>query len=293
MRAPTDDADLYRRFVVRTLHKVSNDHVIKAAGRLWEAPRRSARSWVEVARHPFEPQAQVGAALADAMQERMSAALIAPAGTGKTVALRMLVAALPEVRFAVHYVKVTGLSKRDLCKEIAVACGLSPTGIYPALVRKLQDAFAHTAGDGMRPVILLDEAHDLRPESLAMLRVLTNFEMDSRLVVSLVLAGQPHLRVLLRRPEQAAIAHRLAHYAELRLLSRDETAAYVEHRCTLAGARSNPFDGDAQQTIFEMSRGNLRAIDRLALAALQRAAKSSHSTVSSGDVIAARKSLWP
>ena len=80
----------------------------------------------------------------------MSAALIAPAGTGKTVALRMLVAALPETRFQVHYVKVTGLSKRDLCKEIAVACGLSPTGIYPALVRKLQDAFVQTTSDGMR-----------------------------------------------------------------------------------------------------------------------------------------------
>ena len=88
-------------------------------------------------RFPLDPQAQVAAALTEAVQERMSAALIAPAGTGKTVALRMLVAALPETRFQVHYVKVTGLSKRDLCKEIAVACGLSPTGIYPALVRKL------------------------------------------------------------------------------------------------------------------------------------------------------------
>ena len=239
------------------------------------------------------PIYQTAGANTAAVQERMSAALIAPAGTGKTVALRMLVAQLTEARFQVRYVKVTGLSKRDLCKELAVACGLSPTGIYPALVRKLQEAFDHTVSDGMRPVILLDEAHDLRPESLAMLRVLTNFEMDSRLVVSLVLAGQPPLRQLLRRPDQAAIAHRLAHYAELRLLSRDETRAYVEHRCTLAGARTNPFDGDAQETIFEMSRGNLRAIDRLALAALQYAAKTSATTVSAGDVIAARKSLWP
>ena len=54
LRFPTDDADLYRRFVVRTMHKVSNDHVIKAAGRLWEAPRRSAASWVEVARHVLD-----------------------------------------------------------------------------------------------------------------------------------------------------------------------------------------------------------------------------------------------
>ena len=82
-------------------------------------------------RLPLDPQAQVAAALTAAVQERMSAALIAPAGTGKTVALRMLVAALPETRFQVHYVKVTGLSKRDLCKEIAVACGLRPPAFIP------------------------------------------------------------------------------------------------------------------------------------------------------------------
>ena len=54
LRFPTDDADLYHRFVVRAMHKVSNDHVIKADGRLWEAPRRSAASWVEVARHVLD-----------------------------------------------------------------------------------------------------------------------------------------------------------------------------------------------------------------------------------------------
>jgi type II secretory pathway predicted ATPase ExeA len=189
-------------------------------------------------------------------------------------------------------VKVTGLSKRDLCKEIAVACGLSPTGIYPALVRKLQEAFEHTAGiDGLRPVLLLDEAHDLRPESLAMLRLLTNFEMDSRLIISVVLAGQPPLKAMLGRPEQAAMAQRLAHYATLRLLSRDETRAYIVHRCTLAGASSDPFDADAHETLFELSRGNLRAIDRLALKALQLAAGAGTTAVSSGQVISARNQL--
>ncbi len=54
LRFPQDEADLYRRFVVRAAHKVSNDHVIKADGRLWEAPPRSAASWVEVARHVLD-----------------------------------------------------------------------------------------------------------------------------------------------------------------------------------------------------------------------------------------------
>ena len=239
-------------------------------------------------------QAEATEALAEAVRQRMSAALIAPAGTGKTVALRILLSTLPEARYQIRYVKVTGLSKRDLCKEIAAACGLSATGIYPALVRKLQDAFEHTMGtDGLRPVIVLDEAHDLRPESLAMLRLLTNFEMDSKLVVSLVLAGQPPLATLLARPEQAAMAQRLAHYATLRLLSRDETRAYVVHRCAVAGAHTPPFDDDAHEALFELSRGNLRAIDRLALKALELAARAEASAVSSGDLIAARKLLWP
>ena len=54
LRFPADEADLYRRFVVRVAHKVSNDHVIQADGRLWEAPRGTAASWVEVARHVLD-----------------------------------------------------------------------------------------------------------------------------------------------------------------------------------------------------------------------------------------------
>ena len=245
-------------------------------------------------RYALPHQAEALEALAQAVRQQMSAALIAPAGTGKTVVLRMLVAGLAKARYQVRYVKVTGLSKRDLCKEIAVACGLSPVGIYPALVRKLQEAFEHTAGvDGLRPVIVLDEAHDLRPESLAMLRLLTNFEMDSRLVLSVVLAGQPPLRTLLARVEQVAIAQRLAHYATLRLLSREETRCYVLHRCTLAGATADPFDAEAHEAIFELSRGNLRAIDHLALKSLQLAAAAGLTAVSPAELIAARNHLWP
>ena len=51
LRFPEDHADLRRRFVVRAMHKVSADHVIKADGRPWEAPRGLAAQQVEVARH--------------------------------------------------------------------------------------------------------------------------------------------------------------------------------------------------------------------------------------------------
>jgi len=89
------------------------------------------------------------------------------------------------------------------------------------------------------------------------------------------------------------MAQRLAHYATLRLLSRDETRAYVEHRCTVAGAQADPFDDEAHEALFEISHGNLRALDHLALKALEGAAQAGAGAVSTGDVIEARKGLAP
>lgn len=228
-----------------------------------------------------------------AVDKRMSAALIAPAGTGKTTLLRNLISRLPETRYHVHYVKVTDLSKRDLCQEIAVVAGAEPAGNYPTLVRRLQDRFSASLDiDGLRPVLLLDEAHDIRPEVLGMLRILTNFDMDSRLVVSIVLAGQSPLAKLLSHPRLEDVARRLAHCATLRLLSRSEIKPYIEHRCHIAGASNCPFDSGAIEALYEVGRGNLRATDHLALKALEIAHDGDCDVLDSNHITQARRMLW-
>ena len=111
-----------------------------------------------------------------ALANRMSAALIAPAGTGKTALLRALCERLPETRYRVHYVKVTDVSRRDLCREIAAAVDLAPAGTYPVLVRRLQARFSAALEEqAQRPVLVFDEAHGLRPEVLGLLCTLTDF----------------------------------------------------------------------------------------------------------------------
>lgn len=246
-------------------------------------------------RHQLPYYEEVIDALYRSVQQRESAALIAPAGSGKTVATRALRERLPEVRFHVHYVKVTGLSRRDMCREIAFAVGADPAGSFPSLVRNLQAHLDRSAAtsDGARPVLILDDAHEMRPETLGLLKVLTNFDMDSRLVVSIVLVGQPALRRTLARDELEDVARRLSHYAELRLLSREETRRYVEHRCTIAGNLTPPFDDEAHEALYELSRGNLRAIDQLARKGLEIAAARDEDVVGAGHLVEARKVLWP
>ncbi len=232
--------------------------------------------------------------LESAVEKRMSAALVGPAGTGKSALLRALVDELPAARYRTHYVKVTDLSKRDLCREIAAAAGATPAGSYPRLVRTLQERFeASLVTDGLRTVLILDDAHDVRPDVLAILRVLTNFEMDSRLVLSVVLSGQPKLRALLRRDPLEDVARRLAGIATLAPLSREETKDYVTHRMNVAGADTIPFTAHAFDALYETGRGNLRATDTLALAALEAAAARDQEKVDANQVAEARRRVLP
>ena len=236
-------------------------------------------------------------ALADILAtvvQRMSVAIIGPSGAGKSGLLRSLTDALPEARYRVHYIKVTDLNKRDFCRELSMALGCSPAGYYGALVHTIQQRCQTLLDqESLRPVILVDEAHDIRPDVLGMLRVLTNFEMDSRLVVSVVLAGQTKLRDLLRRDDLDAVSRRIAHYTSLRLLSREETRQYVAHRLQIAGAKSNLVDDAAHDALYEAAQGNLRATNRLALKSLEIAAAEGCPVVGADHVVAARQKVWP
>ena len=228
------------------------------------------------------------------VQDRQSAALIAPAGTGKSTILRALCSQLPDARFRLTYLKVTSLGRRDMCREISYALGCQASGTLPLLHRRIQEHFLQlTDQQSLRPVLIIDESHELKADVLGMLKLLTNFEMDSRLVVSLVLCGQTPLKTLLRRDELQDITMRLMHYATLRPLSRAESRQYIEHRCRIAGAKEIPFDDAAFDAIFEFARGNLRANDCLSLKSLELAHQKDCRVVGTEHVIEARQLLWP
>lgn len=245
-------------------------------------------------RLPLPMYEQAEAALRSAVEDRASAALIAPAGTGKSVVLRTVAASLPEARYRVCYLHVTSLSKRDMCRYLATAIGARPAGHTAALVAAIQERVsALMAQEALRTVLIIDEAHDMRPDVLGLVRLLTNFEIDSRLVLSIVLAGQTGLRALLRRDDLEDVRGRLAQVATLRLLSRDETHAYIRHRATIAGAATDLFDDAASDALFEVGGGNLRATDTLALRTLYEAAADGAAVAGAEHVVRARARVTP
>ena len=220
-------------------------------------------------------------ALRGVVEARQSAALVAPAGSGKTMVLRALRESLPAARYNVLYFKLSDLSARDMCKQVALALGLPPVGQYPGLVQALEERFR--AGY---------EDQDMRPNTVRLLRLLTNFEMDSRLFVSIILSGQLTLKQHLLTSELEDVRQRLAHCSELRLLSREDTLLYIDHRTKIAGLQASPFTDSAKEALFEITRGNMRAVDKLALASLKKVAQASRTKVEAADVAIVRGEQW-
>lgn len=227
------------------------------------------------------------------VEARQSAALVAPAGCGKTVVLRALKESLPVARYAVFYFKLSNLSARDMCKQVALALGLTPQGQFPALAMALEERLrAGYEDQGLRQVLIFDDAQDMRLEAIRLLRLLTNFEMDSRLVVSIILSGQLSLKQHILTPELEDVRQRLAHCAELRLLSREDSFGYLDHRTKIAGLAVSPFTDGAKEALFEITRGNMRALDKLALASLKKAAQANRAKVEAADVAIVRGEQW-
>jgi len=233
------------------------------------------------------------AQLLEAIKMRQSALVIAPPGFGKTVLLRRVRNELPETRYSCHYLKVPRLSGRDLCREISRVVGAEVSGTYASLVRRVQEHMREvTATQAIYPVIMLDDAHALRDHGFELLKILSNFDMDSKLVVSFILTGHPSLKEKLHRHQFSDIRQRILHCGNLRLLSQDESHQYMSHRLRLVGCQKPPFDNSAFETIIEMSRGNMRAIDNLALKSLQEAARQQKQVVSHNEVVTAGSQLW-
>jgi general secretion pathway protein A len=84
-------------------------------------------------------------------------------------------------------------------------------------------------------LLIIDEAQNVPLQTLEQIRILSNLETDKEKLLQIVLVGQLNLKDLLRSPALRQLDQRISIRYELKPLTREETAAYVAHRLTIAG----------------------------------------------------------
>ena len=214
-------------------------------------------------------------------------------GTGKTTLCRLLLEGLPE-RTRAALILNPLLDPMELLQSICQELGVSTrsAGTSPKkLVDRLNTFLLKAHANGETVVVIIDEAQNLKPESLEQVRLLTNLETSTRKLLQIILLGQPELRQLLARADLRQLAQRVTARFHLTPLNREETMLYVAHRLTVAGAQRNPFSSRALKVLFQLTGGVPRLINVVAERALLSAYAQSSDTITAPMVRNAKKEI--
>jgi len=186
-------------------------------------------------------------------------------GAGKTTVCRCLLEQIPE-SCDVAYIFNPKLSVAELlstiCLEFGIACPPDNTSIkvfVDCINAYLLDAHAQ----GRHTVLIIDEAQNLSADVLEMMRLLTNLETDQRKLLQIILLGQPELAAMLDRPELRQLAQRIVARYHLGPLSKEEVAAYVQHRLGVSGVQRQLFPTTLMGQLYRLSGGVPRLINVL------------------------------
>ena len=213
-------------------------------------------------------------------------------GTGKTVALRRFVDSLNAEHYRAIYLPLATVTVIDAYAQLNRALGGQEMVRSKSLLfREIQAGIAQLTARGAQPVIILDEADLLRSPLFDELRILLNFEMDSKDPLLLILAGQPQLLAKLALRVHLPFRQRVAMRYRMPPMDETHTRGYLEHHLRLAGRRQRLFTDEATLQLFVQSGGVPRAIGNLALGAMVLAASRNADIVELDDVITASREV--
>lgn len=207
------------------------------------------------------------------------------AGSGKTCGTRRVLAKLHSSLHRVIYVCLSTGNVLDLYKTISWEMGLPVERSRAALFRQIRSEVTRLVSEARcRPVLVIDEAHHLRPEVLEDLRLMTNYKMDAENRLCLLLLGQTELRRRLAMAVHEALAQRIVVRYHLPALGRDEVPEYLAHRLRHAGTELPLFEPAAYEALFQATSGLPRKLNLLAHHALLASALARAKTVSAEHV---------
>src|SRR5512138_244600 len=185
-------------------------------------------------------------------------------GTGKTTVVRSLLERMPghaDVAVILNPQLTPLQFVLTICEELGIFMRDDDTGSLKDLVDLLNRRLLDAHAKGRRIVVIVDEAQNLTPATLEQVRLLTNLETASQKLLQIILIGQPELREVLDRVELRQLAQRITGRYHLSPLSRNETAAYVNHRLKVAGATGEIFTAGALREVHRLSGGIPRVIN--------------------------------
>ena len=201
-------------------------------------------------------------------------------GRGKTTAIRNWAASLNPSLYNVVYSSLSTLTVQDFYRNLAQELGAQPAFRKPDNFRLIQNEITRLALEKRKPpVIIIDEANYIRNAVLNDLKMLFNFEMDSRDRAVVLLAGLPLLNATLRLTIHEPFRQRILMNYNMEGISKEEGRTYISKKLAGAGCHHTVFEDAAVEAILNAADGTPRIINKLCNACLLIGDSSNAATI--------------
>ena len=219
-----------------------------------------------------------------AVKESQGAAMLTgDVGSGKTTVSRVFLQKLSNDKYDVALIVNPRLSPDDFLKEILCQLNESPstnTCTKSELLRTLHQRMMKNIENKKNTVIIIDEAQLVTDNmTLEELRLLLNFQLTDKFLLTLILIGQVELKNNINKISQ--LEQRISIKYHLEPLNIEETAGYILLRLEKAGSKKNMFTRQALNKIYQYSQGIPRKINNMCNLALLIGFSSKAKTVDS------------
>lgn len=195
--------------------------------------------------------------------------LTGSAGKGKTTSIRNWASSLNPSLYKVVYSSLSTLTVMDFYRNLASELGAVPAYRKTENFQLIQAEINRLVIEKRQtPVIIMDEANYIGTAILNDLKILFNFELDSRDRAVILLVGLPQLNNTLRLGIHEPLRQRIVMNYNLDGLSKEEGRGYILEKLKGAGCMQTVFEDNAIEAILNAANGTPRMINKLCNASL-------------------------
>jgi putative secretion ATPase (PEP-CTERM system associated) len=183
-------------------------------------------------------------------------------GTGKTTLANSLLGNI-ETDIVAAQIVTPKLSPDEIVKMVAAKFDIDiQNKSKTEILKALEDYLYSLSKQGLRALLLVDEAQNLPLETIEELRMLSNFQQDGKPLLQSFLLGQEELQPILRAPNMEQFRQRIVASCHLSPLTMEECGEYIEYRMRNAGWEGESLFSDGAKTeIFQFTKGIPRKIN--------------------------------
>ena len=198
-----------------------------------------------------------------AIRMRKGAALLSgEIGCGKTTLTKVCFEHLPPEQFDIGVMVHPRLEGVEFLQEILYQFGVNNgADTKVKCLHSIHEKMLENLKTRKETLLVIDEAHLLTPAALEEIRLLLNFQLNDRFLITVILLGQPELIEKVKAIQQ--LHQRIPIKYHLTPFDLNESTQYILFRQKRAGKEDNAFTEEAMERIHDYTKGVPRKINNL------------------------------